>query len=197
MSEEGAGAVRRGWRTLWEGRGWLLGAPIGAVLALLLGAGGLAGTNFALHATSESEFCLGCHTIERNVRPEWEASSHYRNAAGVRAECKDCHLPQDDWFALVATKVAASLDIVPELMGTYHEPEQWEAHRAEMAERVWAEYRADDSRYCRGCHDVEAMALDEQSGMGRTMHGRMEGMGKTCIDCHKGLVHALPRPAET
>lgn len=189
-SEEGP--VRRGWRALWQRRGWLLGAPVGALLMLVVGAAGLATTDAVMHATSSTEFCFGCHSIETNVRPEWEASSHFANASGVRAECADCHLPQDDRLALYLAKLDASLDVIPELMGKIDTPEKFEAHRAEMAERVWALYRENDSHFCRGCHEVEAMASDAQSRMARTMHGRMKDSDRTCIDCHKGLVHRLP-----
>ena len=190
-----AGALRRGWRSLWRHRPWLLGAPPGALLMVLLGAGGVAATDTALHATSRSGFCFGCHSIETNVRPEWEASSHFSNASGVRAECADCHLPQDDHVALVGAKLAASLDVFPELAGVIDTPEKFEARRAAMAERVWAEYRENDSHYCRSCHEDGAMAPSAQSRMARAMHARMIETGKTCIDCHRGLVHRLPEVA--
>jgi nitrate/TMAO reductase-like tetraheme cytochrome c subunit len=186
--EEGGAPASR----LWSGRRWLLGLPAGGVLMLVFGAVGLAAANAAIHTTSRSEFCFGCHSHEVNIRAEWEASSHFRNASGVRAECADCHLPQDDWLDLVLTKIVVSADIVPELMGKLDTPEKYEAHRREMAEAVWAEYREDDSRYCRSCHLPGAMLPEAQSPMARAVHGRMAETGATCIDCHKGLVHALP-----
>lgn len=188
MTEPHGGSGTR----LWSRRRWLLGLPLGGVLMFVLGAVALGITNGALHATSTSEFCFGCHSHEVNIRPEWEASSHFSNASGVRAECADCHLPQDDWFDLVLTKIVVSADIVPELTGRLDTPEKYEAHRLEMAESVWAEYRENDSRYCRSCHAPEAMRTEAQSRMARTLHGRMAETGATCIDCHKGLVHALP-----
>jgi len=179
------------WKRLWQpGSKWLLGIPLGGFAMLALGAIGLGVTNFVVHETSSTAFCFGCHSHEVNIKPEYEASSHFANASGVRAECKDCHLPNDSWFELMATKIVVSADIIPELAGKLDTPEKWEAHRGEMAEKVWAEYRENDSRYCRSCHVTEAMA--GQKKMASMMHARAKESGKTCIDCHKGLVHALP-----
>ena len=169
---------------------WLLGIPVGGLLMLVLGATGLGVANFAIHETSTTEFCFSCHSHEVNIRAEYEASSHFKNQSGVRTECADCHLPQDNWFKLVATKIIVSADILPELAGKLDTVEKWEAHRGEMAERVWDEYRSNDSAYCRHCHDVAAMI--DQSTIVSRMHQQAKQGDKTCIDCHKGLVHQLP-----
>jgi len=180
------------WR--WPKSRWLLGIPLGGFLMIGVGAIGLGVTNYALHATSTTEFCFSCHSHEVNIRAEYEASSHFRNASGIRAECSNCHLPEDNWFDYITTKMVVSLDIIPELTGQVDTPEKWEAHRGEMAEKVWAEYRADDSRYCRHCHTPEAMNFALQSQMGRGAHQNPDAQNRTCIDCHAGLVHKLPEP---
>jgi len=46
---------------------------------------------------------------------------------------------------------------------------------------------------CRNCHTFAAMSLTEQSKGAQSKHSEAEAAGKTCIDCHKGLVHKLPR----
>jgi nitrate/TMAO reductase-like tetraheme cytochrome c subunit len=178
------------WR--WPKSRWLLGIPLGGFLMIGLGAIGLGVTNYALHATSTTEFCFACHSHEVNIRAEYEASSHFRNASGVRAECSNCHLPEHDWFDYITTKMIVSLDAIPEFTGKVDTPEKWEAHRGEMAEKVWAEYRANDSRYCRHCHTPEAMDFELQSQMARGVHQNGAAADKTCIDCHAGLVHKLP-----
>ena len=34
-------------------------------------------------------------------KEEWESSSHFSNAKGIRAECADCHVPQKDvWYEM-------------------------------------------------------------------------------------------------
>jgi nitrate/TMAO reductase-like tetraheme cytochrome c subunit len=61
-----------------------------------------------------------------------------------------------------------------------------------MAERVWAEMEANDSRECRGCHDMQRMDFHKQSRRAaEKMEPAME-KGTTCIECHKGIAHELP-----
>ena len=174
---------------------WLLGIPLGALLAFGLGAVALGTTNYALHATSTTEFCYTCHSHEMFIKPEYEASSHFMNKAGVRAECADCHLPHDNWFDLVWTKAVVSLDIIPELAGKLDTAEKFEAHRAEMAESVWREFKENDSAFCRSCHSISAMNLEEQERQTARRHSKAESRGETCIDCHYGIVHVEPENA--
>ncbi len=191
MSDENPSNGGKLWK--WPKSKWLLGIPIGGFVMLAAGAIGLGVTNYALHATSTTEFCFACHSHEVNIRAEYEASSHFSNASGVRAECSNCHLPEDNWFEYITTKMVVSLDAIPEFMGKVDTPEKWEAHRGEMAEKVWAEYRADDSRYCRSCHNPDAMVFSAQSQMAAGVHQNAAAQSKTCIDCHAGLVHKLPQ----
>ncbi len=183
---------------IWKkpSRKWLLGIPLGGFIAFALGAVALGTTNYVLHETSTTEFCYTCHSHEAFIKPEYEASSHFSNAAGVRAGCSDCHLPHDNWFELVYTKMVVSLDVVPELMGKLDTAEKYEAHRAEMAENVWREYKENDSAYCKHCHSFEAMDLEAQERRTARQHKKaIDGEG-TCIDCHWGLVHEPPDDAE-
>ncbi len=185
------------WSRLWKqpSKRWRLGIPIGGLCAFVLGAIALGLTNYTLHATSKTEFCYTCHSHEQFIKPEYEASSHYSNQAGVRAGCADCHLPQDNWFAYVGRKAVVSFDIIPELMGKLDTAEKYEAHRAEMAESVWREYKENDSAYCRTCHSLAAMNLEAQDRRAARRHSKAEENGETCIDCHYGLVHAEPESA--
>ena len=175
---------------------WLLGIPLGGFLAFGLGMVALGTTNFALHKTSTNEFCFSCHSHEVNIRPEYEAASHFSNPSGVRADCADCHLPHDDWFELVWTKAVVSLDVIPEFMGKLSTPEKYEAHRAEMAEAVWEHFRDNDSKFCRNCHSFTAMDLEAQEKRTARRHTRARDEGQTCVQCHYGIVHKLPENAE-
>ncbi len=186
------------WARLWTRpkSKWLLGIPLGGFLAIGVGAAGLGTTNYVLHKTSETEFCYSCHSHDAFIRPEYEASSHFSNAAGVRAECADCHLPHDNWFELTWTKAVVSLDIIPEMIGKLDTAEKYEAHRAEMAEDVWRQFKANDSKFCRSCHTLEAMDLEAQGRSTARRHSTAEERGKTCIDCHHGIVHVAPDNAD-
>jgi nitrate/TMAO reductase-like tetraheme cytochrome c subunit len=183
------------WKRLWQQprHRWMLGVPVGGALMMMLGAAALGTVNFVVHKTSSTEFCFSCHSHEANIRTEYESSSHFSNANGTRVSCAACHLPEDDWFDLMTTKIVVSMDVIPELTGKVDTPEKWEAHRAAMAEKVWAEYRDNDSRYCRNCHDPAAMDLALQSSKAAKAHQISNANGKTCIDCHKGLAHKLPK----
>ena len=175
---------------------WLLGIPLGGFVAFVLGAAALGTMNYVLHETGKNEFCYVCHSHEAFIRPEYEASSHFSNASGVRADCADCHLPHDNWFELVWTKAVVSLDIVPEMMGKLSTREKYEAQRATMAESVWRQFKADDSRFCRDCHEVDAMDVADQERRAARQHARAAENGQTCIECHYGIVHNLPEGAE-
>jgi nitrate/TMAO reductase-like tetraheme cytochrome c subunit len=194
MANETKGKRSRLWAR--PGSKWLLGIPLGGFIAFAVGAAALGTTNYVLHETSKTEFCFACHSHDQFIRPEYEASSHFINQAGVRAECSDCHLPHDNWFDLVWTKAVVSLDIIPELMGKLDTAEKYEAHRAEMAEEVWRQFKDDDSRFCRSCHSVDAMDLEAQGRSTARRHSSAEEKGQTCIDCHYGIVHREPEGAK-
>lgn len=173
-----------------------LGIPLGALIAFLLGAAALGATNWVLHQSSRTEFCYICHSHTAFIKPEYEASSHFSNAAGVRARCADCHVP-DDWLGMVLLKTGATMDILPELMGKLGTREKFESHRREMAMTVWRDYLENDSRYCRTCHSLPAMVLDAQDRRAQRKHEHSEQQGQTCIECHQGLVHQLPENWKT
>jgi nitrate/TMAO reductase-like tetraheme cytochrome c subunit len=175
---------------------WLLGIPLGGFVAFVAGAIGLGIFNWTLHSTSTTEFCFKCHSHENFIRPEYQASSHFRNNSGVTAGCADCHLPHG-WFEYTWTKMVVSLDVIPELAGKIGTREKYEAHRAEMAKKVWVESRLDGSEYCHHCHDKAQMAVDDQGKMAQRRHRKAAEEGTPCIDCHQGIVHALPEDWET
>lgn len=175
---------------------WLLGIPLGGFLAFVVGAIALGTTNYILHETSSTEFCYACHSHDAFIRPEYEASSHFKNASGVRAGCSDCHLPHDNWFELTWTKMVVSLDIIPEVMGKLDTAEKYESHRAEMAESVWRQFKDNDSKFCRSCHSFDSMDLESQDRRAARRHSGAAENGETCIDCHYSIVHKEPDGTE-
>ena len=193
-----AGKTKEKLKSIWHKpkAKWMLGIPIGGLLAFGLGAVALGATNFLLHETSSNDFCYKCHSHEQFIKPEYEASSHFLNTPGVRVQCADCHLPKDDFFDLAITKMIVSFDIIPELRGKIDTAEKYEEHRAEMAEHVWRQFKENDSRFCRSCHSFEAMDLESQGRSTARRHTRGEENGQTCIECHYGIAHELPENAE-
>ena len=148
-------------------------------------------TGFTAH-TNTLEFCISCHEMEENVYQEYKNSLHYNNRVGVRAECPDCHVPKV-FPQSVISKIAASKDVFFHITGSIDTKEKFEAKRLEMAEKVWSSMERTGSRECRSCHSFESMILEEQGRRGRKKHPQGIEEGKTCIDCHKGVVHKLPK----
>jgi nitrate/TMAO reductase-like tetraheme cytochrome c subunit len=163
--------------------------------------GGLAGVifwggfNTYMEYTNSPEFCISCHEMRDTVYQEYKKSSHFKNASGVRAICSDCHVPKE-WTAKLIRKIKASNELYHKVLGTIDTPEKFEAKRLELAEHVWAEMKANNSRECRNCHDYDAMHFDKQKR--RSAEKMRAGIkeGKTCIECHKFIVHNRPEDYE-
>jgi cytochrome c-type protein NapC len=150
------------------------------------------GFHTAMESTNTLEFCTGCHTMADNSLKEYKTTVHYSNRTGVRAVCSDCHVPRD-WSHKVMAKIGASSDVYHEILGSISTPEKFEARRMQMAQHQWALMKASDSRECRNCHAFDAMSGDAQKKSNFTRHMAAKQSGKTCIDCHKGIAHQLPK----
>jgi cytochrome c-type protein NapC len=154
------------------------------------------GFNTAMEATNTMTFCISCHEMRDNVYQEYKETVHYKNPSGVQATCSDCHVPRP-WIYKVIRKIEATRELYHKALGTIDTPEKFEAHRLQLAERVWKSMRETDSRECRNCHDFKSMDLSEQDRYARKRHERALAKGETCIDCHDGIAHELPvRPDE-
>lgn len=159
-------------------------------LVFVLGMAAFAGVNTFFAATNEMEFCTSCHSMKINLE-EYKKTVHFKNASGVQATCADCHVPKA-FFPKLAAKIMAAKDVYHEILGTVDTQEKFDAHRWDMANRVWDKMRASNSRECRACHDFDNMDLSAQSRSARTKHPRASEEGKACIDCHKGIAHTEP-----
>ena len=187
-------------RRVWE---WYVKPSVQLGQGILLTVGLFAGIvvwggfNTAMEATNTLEFCISCHEMQDTVYEEYKTSVHYKNPAGVRAICSDCHVPHE-WGPKVVRKIKASNELWHKFRGTIDTPEKFEAKREELANNVWAAMKATDSRECRNCHSFEAMDFEHQD---RRAREKMEPValgtdlseGSTCIDCHKGIAHKLPK----
>jgi cytochrome c-type protein NapC len=192
------GAAGSWWSRLWAPpkRKWLLGIPLGALFAFILGMLVWAGAGAMLHATSTTHFCAyACHEFEAYVTPSWQVSVHHKNADGVGAGCPDCHLPKPV-VPMLVRKARSANEIWGHLTGKIDTQAKFDGHKLEMAERVWAYMKETDSRECRGCHNPDAWDLSAQDPSAQKKHASMKEQGKTCIDCHKGVAHELPPGAE-
>ena len=167
---------------------------LGFLSVFILGFFAYASMNLFFKETNTLEFCTSCHTMQQNLI-EYKESAHYKNHAGVRAICSDCHVPKAT-LPKIITKIWAAKDVYHEIMGTIDTPEKFEAHRWEMASRVWDKMKSTDSRECRSCHSWDAMMFIDQDKSASKKHQHAKEEGKTCIDCHKGIAHEEPDEPE-
>ena len=182
--------LRALWKALWSKQA---AVPIAILLVGAFGTGILfwGGFHWAMESSNSIEFCTSCHEMESTVYPEYKKSVHYSNASGVRAICSDCHVPKD-WYHKLRRKIVASKELYHHLVGTIDTKEKFENHRLELAQSVWAEMEANDSRECRNCHSFDAMNFEKQHPDASKQMMKAKENGDTCISCHKGIAHKLP-----
>jgi len=146
----------------------------------LLGAAALYATHWGMRATSTTEFCVSCHSMEKPQK-EWMGSKHFSNKFDIQAGCADCHIPHDSDWNYAKTKVTTGLkDLFAEMRGGMPDKAAFEAKRGELAKQVWARMKADDSATCRQCHTPGAMDLFAQSEKAAERHraARESGRGE-------------------
>ena len=160
----------------------------GLVISGVLMAAGAAG----LAWTTTEKFCIGCHEMRDNVYAEFKGTIHDTNRSGVRAICSDCHVPREP-IPMLKRKVAATFELWGHFVtGVIDTKEKFEAHRYDMAKRVWIRMKQTDSLECRNCHKDDAMSAELQSERAQARHAKAKAEGTTCIDCHFGIAHGEP-----
>ncbi|MFO1061567.1 MAG: NapC/NirT family cytochrome c [Dongiaceae bacterium] len=174
---------------LRSGKFW--GTALVLAIGAMVGVIGWGGFNWAMESTNSVSFCTSCHEMRDTVYPEYMASIHYSNPAGVRAICSDCHVPKE-WTHKVIRKIQATGELYHKLVGTIDTKEKFEAERLALAREVWATMKATDSRECRNCHSFAAMDFHKQRPKAAEAMQKAMKDGATCIDCHKGIAHKLP-----
>jgi len=161
---------------------------IGVVIGIMF----WGGFNWGLELTNTETFCISCHEMKDNVYQELQETVHYSNRTGVRATCPDCHVPHE-WIHKIIRKIQASNEIYHKILGTINTKEKFEKHRLELAKHVWKAMKDTNSRECRNCHKAEHMDFDKQESRSADRHEEGFDEGRTCIDCHQGIAHHLPK----
>ena len=166
------------------------------LVLLVVGFGGgilfWGGFHTGLEATNTMEFCISCHEMRDNVYVEYRETIHYSNRAGVRAICSDCHVPHA-WGPKMVRKAKAALEVWGKLTGSIDTREKFEAKRMTLATHEWERMKANGSQECRNCHSFDAMSGQIQKQSVYKKHMAAKDAGRTCIDCHKGIAHHLPK----
>jgi cytochrome c-type protein NapC len=165
--------------------GVMLTALVASVLLMTVGAAAMAYTN-------TQDFCIGCHEMRDNVYAEFKGTIHDVNRTGVHVICSDCHVPREPG-PLIMRKIRASLELWGHFRGVIDTKEKFEAHRPELAKRVWERMLKTDSLECRNCHKRESMSSELQSERAQKRHARAKQEGMTCIECHYGIAHKEPQ----
>jgi cytochrome c-type protein NapC len=183
-----------------SGKGWWkkLRAPSQySLLALLLfgmsiGIALWGSVNMAMEWTNRSEFCTSCHEMTIPYE-ELKKTVHYKNRSGTTVNCSDCHVASSktptDYLYKSLQKLFAARDIVGHITKVVDTPEKFEAHRLEMAKRVWERMKSRDSKECRNCHSFATMDPDKQKSRSQIKHEEAQEDKITCIECHKGIAH--------
>ncbi len=164
----------------------------GAMVALFVGGILMAAGAAGLAWTNTESFCISCHEMRDNAYAEFKGTIHDQNRSGVRAVCSDCHVPREP-IPMLIRKFHATFELVGHFRGVIDTPEKYEAHRYEMAKRVWIRMKKTDSLECRNCHHASAMSTELQSARAQKRHARMQSENLTCIDCHFGIAHREPQ----
>jgi len=161
-------------------------------------AGGIAGLlfwggfNWAMEVMNTEAFCISCHEMRDNPYKELQTTVHFKNRSGVKPTCPDCHVPHE-WFYKMRRKIQASNELLHKVLGTINTPEKFEEHRLALAQRVWATMKANNSHECRNCHSETAMDPHKQKETAAKVMAEGFKAGLTCIDCHQGIAHKLPK----
>ena len=194
MQDEKPNALKRCWNALRKPS-----AKYSVLTLLIAGVfGGIifwGGFNTGMEATNTLSFCISCHEMRDNVYQEYKETIHYSNRTGVRAICSDCHVPKD-WTHKLIRKAKASFEIWGKITGVIDTREKFEANRMRLATDEWERMKASGSRECRNCHNFDAMSSELQKQTPYKKHMKAKEEGKTCIDCHKGIAHHLPKEYE-
>ena len=187
--------VRRGlFAWLWRRpqRWFLLGIPAGGVLAFVAGVAVWASFIGGMKFAETDSFCQSCHEMKQPYQ-ELTRSVHFSNVFGVQASCGNCHVPPT-FVAGLWRHVQAYKEVWGHFRGELNTPAKYEAHRAELAQTIWTELKANDSAECRSCHTPAAMAFAKQPPDAASAHQALaQKDGTTCIDCHQGVAHSLPQ----
>jgi len=185
------GLLARTWRRLRSPSArWSVFALL--AVGVVLSAVAIIGTQVMVHVTGTDAFCGGaCHSMQW-VAQEHQQSTHGATRSGMRATCHDCHIPREYPQLLWVKAVSGTKDVIGEMRGVISTEEKFKAERKRMAALVWADYEANGSRACRGCHVFSAEVLAKQRDEAKASHAKVVEGRATCIQCHKGVGHLAP-----
>lgn len=137
------------------------------VLLMVFGLyGGVSATDL-----SKNDKCATCHVAQAS---DYEQSVHYINRSGVQAGCVNCHAGKKH-------KDEKSTDT------NVKKP------RIDMAISEWKRLAENSSKECKTCHSPMAMDFVKQEPRSVARHEEGFEDNDSCVRCHKGISHHLPK----
>jgi cytochrome c-type protein NapC/trimethylamine-N-oxide reductase cytochrome c-type subunit TorC len=137
---------------------------------------------YTMVRTTTPQFCASCHEI-RYAYNTWKTSSHVNNAQGFVADCMDCHLPAPhDTFNFFYAKTAHGIkDVIVHFTQDAYDHEK----------NRQAAYRSFKNEQCEKCHRNLLYIPEKRGAMlaHRSVVYARPGYEKSCLDCHRDLVH--------
>lgn len=131
-------------------------------------------------ATSDANFCVGCHSMEPFVLSNADALHGGDNDFGIKASCATCHLPHENSAGYLYAKARTGLhDIFVEVFRDTSKID-WKAKSEFREEFVY------DSG-CMTCHsELEAATMDEKDH-----RNYFQGITDSqCVTCHEEVGHS-------
>jgi nitrate/TMAO reductase-like tetraheme cytochrome c subunit len=172
-------------------RWFLLGIPAGGLIAFIIGIGFTGSFLVSLKLAETDAFCTSCHEMKQPFE-ELTRSVHYSNVLGIQASCGNCHVPPA-FLPGLWRHIQAYAEVWGHMRGELNTPAKYEAHRLQLAQKIWSELKSNDSAECRSCHTPAAMAFAKQPPDAASAHQSLAKNGMTCIDCHQGVAHTVPQ----
>jgi cytochrome c nitrite reductase small subunit len=147
---------------------WLLSGIAGLVAGLLFYA--IYASRAWSYVSDQPAVCLNCHIMGPYYQ-SWEKSSH-----ALRANCVDCHVPQDKVWRKYAFKA---------MDGLYHAA-VFTAGSEPQVIRARVSSQKVILENCVRCHTP---LVTEFVKMGADYEAMLRGDKKTCFDCHRNGPH--------
>jgi predicted CXXCH cytochrome family protein len=138
--------------------------------------------------------CLACH--DDDVAAHWSDALHMVNDLTC-VTCHDMHAENDKVLNEHSQAEVCTICHKTQKTGIHalveHQtdnPACTSCHNPHADQRAVTTMLANRSEGCRTCHDLVAMALEQQSTeKARSYHKVMAQSDRTCLDCHQGVAH--------
>jgi len=144
------------------------------------------------HATSDYEFCTGCHSHQPIGSSYLDSLHGGNNPSGWRATCSDCHIDQTNALTYLWVKgVHGVVDPTMEILKDPYDID-WHQHREQRETYVY------DSG-CMGCHkflaqrsqsNTKAFLPHRKYFNNTSANNSKNNREQTCVSCHPNVGHA-------